>query len=137
MKNLLVICSCLFLAAACHKKSVPEKVEDPKPVVVPKPAAAPTVMVVSDGSGKIYTPQSKLPKGENLKPDYLQLSRGFTPQQKANLTARFGSVPPRVLYVNPKLHEKSQRGTYYIYKKQLWYWKKSDGLFYLDEQYYK
>lgn len=123
----------IFFAAitSCSKKTVSEKTVASKPVI-----AAPTMMIVSDGSGKIYTPASKLPKEENLKPDYLQLSKGFTPQQQANLKARYNTVLPRVLYIATKSQLKSLKGVYYIYKTKFWYWKKEDGLFYLDEQYY-
>jgi hypothetical protein len=162
MKNmpLLVICALCF--AACHRKTVPTKttnavvVHPTKKETLPPPskkvaqpeikpdtavAAAPPVvlpsaMIVVDGYGKILTPQDKLPD-QNIKPDYSQIARAFTPQEMANLKARYKMVPPKILYVPDQYAQKSYRGTYAVYKKKFWYWKKDDGLFYLDEIYYK
>jgi len=162
MKNipLLVICALFF--AACHKKAVPTKTTNvtvvhptkketlpppSKPVtesetkpdtstVVPPAAPVPAAMIVIDGYGKILTPQSKLPD-QNIKPNYSQIARAFTPQEIANLKARHNTVPPKVLYVPDQYALKTPRGTYAVYKKKFWYWKKEDGLFYLDEIYYK
>lgn len=96
----------------------------------------PAAMIVIDGYGKILTPQSKLPD-QNIKPNYSQIARAFTPQEIANLKARHNMVPPKILYVPDQYALKTPRGTYAVYKKKFWYWKKEDGLFYLDEIYYK
>jgi len=97
---------------------------------------AASVLVISDGSGRILTSQENLPPDADIKFNNLQLSKGFTPQQRVNLTTRYKMIPPRVLYVAKQYQLNSLRGTYYIYKKKFWYWKKKDGLFYLDEKYY-
>jgi len=94
-------------------------------------------MIVIDGYGKILTPKAKLPPGSNVKADYSQIARSFTPQQIANLKARYKTVPPKVLYVPDQYTLKSLKGTYCIYKKKFWYWKKEDGLFYIDQMYYQ
>lgn len=135
MKYILLFSSFFILLNACSKKTVPGKTEESKKET--KPALSAPYMIVADGNGKIYTSASQLPQDENLKPDYLQISKGFTPQQQANLKARHQTLPPRVLYVNPDYQLKSQKGTYYIYKNKFWYWKKKDGLFYLDDVYYQ
>jgi len=95
-----------------------------------------TVMVVSDGYGRLLTPQQNLPVDASIKYNSLQLSKGFSAQQLANLKARYNTVPPRVLYVPAPLSSSSLKGNYYIFKKKFWYWKKPDGLYYLDEKYY-
>jgi hypothetical protein len=41
-----------------------------------------------------------------------------------------------VLNVPESLAKTNAKGTYYVYKKKFWYWKKGDGYFYLDETYY-
>ena|SRR6476660_6933191 len=163
MKNIILWFACLLSITACHRKSVPSKTTnatvitnptttkkvnpppntsaaEPKPdsAMYTAPAApAPSAMIVVDGYGKILTPSSKLPPDTSVNADYTKLSRGFTPQELANLRARYKTVPPRVLYVPDQYTLKSMRGTYCIYKKKFWYWKKDDGLFYLDEMYYK
>jgi len=163
MKNVILWFVCLLGITACHRKSVPskttnatvitnptttKKVNPPpsNPAIETKPDSAistppaapvPSAMIVVDGYGKILTPETKLPADSSINADYTKLSRGFTPQELANLKARYKTVPPRVLYVPHQYTIKSLRGTYCIYKKKFWYWKKEDGLFYLDEMYYK
>jgi hypothetical protein len=159
MKNITVVVICLFVLAACHRKTVPAKTENvtvvksnnktaapPPPTTITEtkpdstmsvtPAPAATAMIVVDGYGKVLTPQDKLPD-QTIKPDYSQIARAFTPQQIANLKARYSLVPPKVLYVPDAYSRKTLRGTYAVYKKKFWYWKKDDGLYYLDEIYYK
>ncbi|MDB5231458.1 MAG: hypothetical protein JWN76_2263 [Chitinophagaceae bacterium] len=63
-------------------------------------------------------------------------ARAFTNAQRKNLVGRFKTVPPRVLFVPSNYVKTSNRGEYYILKDKFWYWKKSDGYFYLDETYY-
>ena len=95
------------------------------------------VEILVDETGKIITSRSKLPAEIASKVDYKKITRSFTPDQRQNLIYRFKMVPPRVLFVPEKLASKSAKGTYCIYKKKFWYWKKEDGLFYLDETYYQ
>lgn len=99
--------------------------------------ASVNAMIVIDGNGRIITPKDKLPVEENLHPDYSTIARAFTPAQKANLTLRYKTIPPKIIYAPEVFTSKSLKGTYIIYKKKFWYWKKADGLFYLDETYYK
>ena len=157
MKKIVIIATCLFTAIACSRKTIPPA----NTHVITTPAHADTnakvplamtadtatvtaganpnaaaVLVVSDANGKIIATEKNLPPDANVTFDYLQLSKGFTPQQKINLNTRYKTIPPRVLYVGKQYQLNSLRGTYYIFKKKFWYWKKSDGLFYLDEKYY-
>jgi hypothetical protein len=155
MKKFLigVLLVCIFFS--CSKKTIPSKVLPPAndtvssinnypeaiihdSVTVDSVAAplAATVMVVADGYGRLITSQQSLPADAAVKYNSLQLSKGFTTQQRANLQARYKTVPPRVLYVPEQYSLNSLKGNYYIYKKKFWYWKKADGLFYLDEKYY-
>ncbi|HEX5152225.1 MAG TPA: hypothetical protein VFW07_12310 [Parafilimonas sp.] len=158
MKQLIIACYCICILVACSRKTAPSKpnytlgnnsnkIENNPAVVsdsatiktVPADSAATatgTVMVIADGYGKLITPQQSLPNDGSIKYNNLQLSRGFTPQQRANLHARYQTIPPRVLYVPDQYSLSSLKGSYYIYKKKFWYWKKSDGLYYLDQKYY-
>ncbi len=129
MKNIVFVLALLLLTASCHKKTIPAKTE--------APVVKTTPLVVIDGVGRVITPKSGLPADEGIKADYTKLERSFTPEQKANLMARHKMIPPRVLYVPKEYSKTSLKGEYCIYKKKFWYWKKSDGLFYLDEVYYK
>ena len=93
-------------------------------------------LIISNGYGKILNGHQSLPADANVHFDQLQLSKGFNAQQLTNLKTRYSIIPPRVLYVNPANQLNSARGTYYVLNKKFWYWKKKDGLFYLDEKYY-
>ncbi|MEP7319978.1 MAG: hypothetical protein ABI921_14580 [Panacibacter sp.] len=162
MRLLMLLAASMLVLFACNKKSVPSKTTNAtivKPgtknssaedntinsnntnsdsvVSAPVTPAVPAAMIIIDGYGKILTPASKLPAGANLKPDYSTIARSFTPQQIANLKARYKTIPPKVLYVPEQYTLKSLKGTYCIYKKKFWYWKKDDGLFYIDQMYYQ
>ena len=161
MHKTFAIIICALVVTACSKKTIPPatvKINTSPNVPVradtamstnniridsSKTAAtvtsnwsASSFMVVSDGYGRIITPEKNLPPDAAVKFDYLQLSKGFTPQQQVNLKTRYKTIPPRVLFVAPEYQLSSGRGAYYIYMKKFWYWKKKDGLFYLDEKYY-
>jgi hypothetical protein len=158
---LLLIVSC-FTLFACSRKTIPPKtnnvtvvpgnnnppVNNEPPVsndsaeTVPADSSAAVnnsalaFMVISNGYGKIITPQDSLPANATVQFDQLKLSKGFSAQELRNLKARYKTIPPRVLYVNPQNEQKSARGSFYVLGKKFWYWKKKDGLFYLDEKYY-
>jgi len=159
MRLLIFLAASMLVFSACNKKSVPSKGSNGTIVIpgsknssaanstnpfssdtasgVSVALAAPSAMIVIDGYGKILTPKAKLPPGSNVKADYSQIARSFTPQQIANLKARYKTVPPKILYVPDQYTLKSLKGTYCIYKKKFWYWKKEDGLFYIDQMYYQ
>ena len=105
----------------------------PAPVV--KNFSAP--MVVIDAGGKIITSRENLPEDIAGKVKYSEIARAYTPIQKNNLIVRFKIVPPKVLYVPKEFAKSSAKGSYIIYKKKFWYWKKEDGLFHLDDTYYQ
>lgn len=100
------------------------------------PNTTATIMVVADSYGRLITPESNLPQGVPVQYNSLKLSRGLTVQQRANLQARYNTVPPRVLYIPEQLELNSLKGKYYIYRNKFWYWKMKDGFFYLDQKYY-
>ena len=161
MKRLLYIyLPAILLIAGCSKKTTPskstQKKEPPVTVILPPaqvspvPPVPPVVdsadtevstaaspMIVIDGDGKIITSKDKLPASIASKANYRIIARSFTPVQKKNLIYRFKMVPPKVLYVPEEYVSKSAKGKYCVYRKKFWYWQKSDGLFYLDETYYK
>ncbi len=109
------------------------------PVTSPPPAPMTftSPLIVIDEAGKVITPREQLPADLAEKVDYKKITRAFTPAQRQNLITRFKMVPPKVLFIPDQLTSKSARGTYIIYKKKFYYWKKDDGLFYLDDTYYQ
>ena len=119
--------------------SEPAVTEAPAPVTAPAPAPAmfTSPLIVIDEAGKVITPREQLPAELAEKVDYKKITRAFTPQQRQNLITRFKMVPPKVLFIPDQLTSKSARGTYIIYKKKFYYWKKDDGLFHLDDTYYQ
>lgn len=94
-------------------------------------------MIVIDEGGHVITTKDKLPDEIAAKVDYRKITRAFTPDQRQNLIYRFKMVPPRVIFVPDNLSRTSAKGTYCVFKKKFWYWKKEDGLFHLDETYYQ
>ena len=149
-----------LLLASCSKKTRPTKSEPPprttsnstvitEPVtttpvtetppaeIPPATAAVMAPMIVIDEKGGVVTPREKLPVELASKVNYTKISRSYTPAQRQNLITRFKIVPPRVLYVPDQLASKSAKGTYVVYRKKFWYWKKEDGLFHIDETYYQ
>ncbi len=106
------------------------------PAASPAPMAM-APMIVIDEQGAIITSRDKLPADMSGKVDYPRIARGYTQAQRQNLIYRFKMVPPRVLFVPDHLASKSAKGTYIIFKKKFWYWKKPDGLFHVDETYYQ
>ncbi len=118
----------------------PGKTETTVPPAAVTPAPSVTLsnpLIVIDGTGQIISSRDKLPAEIAAKVDYNAIARSFTPAQKQNLIFRFKMLPPRVLLIPDRFVSKSARGYYCVYKKKFWYWRKDDGLFYLDETYYQ
>lgn len=130
--SLLLIGCTIFVS--CSKKTKPALSDSPPRTTTP---AVPSPMIVIDEVGKVITSRDKLPPAIAAKVDYSRISRSFTPAQRQNLIYRYKLVPPRVLYVPDQLAKKTAKGTYVVYRKKFWFWKKEDGLFHLDETYYQ
>ncbi len=92
---------------------------------------------VVDSHGRLLLDPEKTPS--DISPDWIALKniRSFTPNQAQTMASRFNTVPPRVIYVPANMVKTGKKGSYYIYSKKFWYWKKDDGLFYLDTNYYQ
>jgi len=125
----------LLFAVACNRKSAPSK---PTHSATESGSAsktaesAPTVVV--NGDGKVVNSTVKTTSGSKVYP--VTSATSFMSNQKKNLVLRFKTVPPKVLHVPEGLSQKNSKGSYYVYKKKFWYWKASDGYYYLDENYY-
>ena len=135
-----LLCCVVVMSVAissCHRRSVPEssttKTEDTKPVT---PVYTHPVIIV-DARGNFAVTEATLPTDASK--DILNPvnARAYTPAQTKTMAYRFGKVPPRILYVPVSLQKKSARGTYYVLDKKFWYWRKSNGYFYIDENYFK
>lgn len=122
----------LMAFVACNRKTVPPKPTSTTTTEAAKPAEETATVVVS-GDGKVVNSTVKSSSGKVYP---VTQARSFTPNQKKNLMYRFKTIPPKVLHVPESLSKKNTQGTYYVLKKKFWYWKKSDGYFYLDENYY-
>jgi hypothetical protein len=119
------------------EKKVENDANEPVGDTVPPALVYSKVFTVVDSHGRLLMSQDKKPADVN--PDWNGLNniRSFTPNQAQTLASRFKTVPPRVIYVPAELAKKGRKGKYYIYNKKFWYWQKSDGLFYLDTNYYQ
>ncbi len=96
-----------------------------------------SLIIIVDARGNFAVNENTLPTDASK--DILDPSnaRAYTPAQTKTLAYRFGKVPPRILYVPSSLAKKSAKGAYYVLDKKFWYWKKSNGYFYIDENYFK
>ncbi len=105
---------------------------------VAPPAKVNEIVVVVNGDGKMVATAESLPAERSGRLEtFAKAPLAFTPNERKNLMYRYKMVPPRILYVPDELAQASSRGTYYIYRKKLWYWRAGDGFFYLDKNYYK
>jgi hypothetical protein len=125
----------LLAFVACKRNTVPSKPTHTATSsgTATKPAEESATVVVS-GDGKVVNSTVKTASGSKVYP--VTSVRSFTPNQKKNLMLRFKTVPPKVLHVPESLAQKNAKGSYYVYKNKFWYWKASDGYYYLDENYY-
>ena len=142
---LLILC----IASACHRKTAVARSNDDsgvKPLLTETEATGNATVttpvytraiIIVDARGNFAVTDSTLPP--NASKDILDPAnaRAYTPAQTKTLAYRFGKVPPRILYVPVALAKKSSKGTYYVLDKKFWYWKKSNGYFYIDDNYFK
>ena len=140
-----------FIASACHRKTVASGSSNENTEVKPllseseaageaaKPEAPVYVrpLIIVDARGNFAVTDSTLPAGASKDILNPANARAYTPAQTKTLAYRFGKVPPRILYVPSSLAKKSAKGTYYVLDKKFWYWKKSNGYFYIDDNYFK
>lgn len=126
----------VVLVAACKRNTIPSKPTHTasETAATPEKPAEETATVVVSGEGKVVNPSVKTSSGAKVYP--VTRARSFTPNQKKNLMYRFKTVPPKVLHVPDSMAKKNAKGSYFVYKDKFWYWKKPDGYFYLDENYY-
>lgn len=140
MKKILgLLCFACIILASCSKKTHPSVRNNPPAgeANLPPAVRVPAPMIVIDDVGRVITSRDKLPADVASRVDYGRISRSYTPAQRQNLIYRYKMIPPRVLYVPTQLASKSAKGTYVVYKKKFYFWKKEDGLFHLDETYYQ
>lgn len=131
-----LFCVALMAFVACNRNNTPSKpthTATSSGTAATKPAEESATVVVS-GDGKVVNSSVKTSSGSKVYP--VTSARSFTPNQKKNLMLRFKTVPPKVLHVPESLAQKNAKGSYYVYKNKFWYWKSSDGYYYLDENYY-
>lgn len=127
-----------IVVTSCHRRHIPESststaTEETKPVI---PAYTRPVIIV-DARGNFAVTETTLPADASKEILNPSNARAYTPAQTKTLAYRFGKVPPRILYVPSSIAKKSAKGTYYVLDKKFWYWKKSNGYFYIDENYFK
>ncbi len=106
--------------------------------------AAPTVpvpmaksIIIVDAHGNFAVTEKDLPPDASRSILSSANARAYTPAELKTLSYRYKQIPPRILYVPAELQKKNSRGSYYVFAKKYWYWKKPNGYFYLDENYYK
>jgi hypothetical protein len=108
----------------------------PIPAVTPTHPVYDKPITIVDNRGRIVITKEQLPDSVSTDLSALSSIRAFTPDQAKNLASRYNFIPPKVIYVPSALAKKGRKGMYYIYNQKFWYWKKEDGFFYLDANYY-
>lgn len=105
------------------------------------PTAAEKAVAVIDSKGNVVIDRNTLPAHVNHNLDSISMVvRAYTPNQAKNLSSRYNFIPPRVIYVPASMQKQGTKGVYFLYKipnNALWYWKRSDGYFYIDENHYQ
>jgi hypothetical protein len=101
------------------------------PTVVAKP------IIIVDAHGNFAVTEKDLPPDASKSIMSNSNARAYTPAELKTLSVRYKQIPPRILYVPTALQKTNSRGTYYVFARKYWYWQKSNGYFYLDENYYK
>lgn len=159
MKPFSFLLLLVIMSTACHRKTVPAATtttthtttvtnEPVKPLLDSTEAASGTTVptapvaterpiIIVDARGNFAVTEKDLPLDASTSILSNANARAYTPAELKTLSYRFKQIPPRILYVPTALQKKNSRGTYYIFLKKYWYWKKSNGYFYLDENYYK
>ena len=137
----------LVIASSCHRKSVPSGSRNNGEVTpllnsseaagMPVAPAFEKPVIIVDARGNFAVTETTLPPNASKEILNPANARAYTPAQTKTLAYRFGKVPPRILYVPSSLSKKSAKGTFYVLDKKFWYWKKSNGYFYIDENYFK
>ena len=102
-----------------------------EPTVLPKP------IIIVDAHGNFAVSEKDLPPDASKVILSNSNARAYTPAELKTLSVRYKQIPPRILYVPTALQKTNSRGTYYVFAKKYYYWQKSNGYFYLDENYYK
>ena len=146
--------SLLFIfcfASSCHRKTVAASSKNNNEVTpllseseaaggvaaAPAPPVSARPIVIVDAKGNFAVTETTLPADASKEILNSANARAYTPAQTKTLAYRFGKVPPRILYVPSSLTKHSGKGTYYVLDKKFWYWKKNNGYFYIDENYFK
>jgi hypothetical protein len=101
------------------------------------PIPLPKAIIIVDAHGNFAVTEKDLPPDASKSILNSANARAYTPAELKTLSYRYKQIPPRILYVPTELQKKNSRGTYYVFIKKYWYWKKDNGYFYLDENYYK
>ena len=161
MKYLAFLLLCFaVISAGCHRKTIPaathtvstskpttslnepvkpllDSVEAAGGTTAPVPVVAPKPMIIVNAQGNFAVSAKDLPPDASASILNNANARAYTPAELKTLSYRFKQIPPRILYVPASLQKTNSRGTYYVFLKKYWYWKKSNGYFYIDENYYK
>lgn len=103
----------------------------------PVPVTSERVLIILDRGGRLTYTNRNVPSYVLAANKSLPSHQPVTPAQRSNMLARHKTTLPQALYVPDTMASKSSKGQYYKYQNKFWYWKKSNGFYYLDETYYQ
>lgn len=126
----------LIIFTGCHRHTVPATSANTATPNSTTVSVYTSPVIIVDAHGNIVASANDLPPTADKSILNIENARAYTPEQTKNLAYRYKYVPPKILFVPDALTKTSNRGTYYVYKTKFWYWKKTNGYFYLDETYY-
>lgn len=103
----------------------------------PVPPGNEKVLIILDKGGRLTFNNKNIPPYVLAANKSLPANQPVSAAHRSNMLARHQTLPPQALYVPESLASKSSKGQYYKYQGKFWYWKKSNGFYYLDETYYQ
>lgn len=95
------------------------------------------VLVILDKGGRLNYTSKNVPPYVLATNKALPANQPISAVQRSNLLSRQKTLLPLALYVPETKSARTSKGQYYKLQNKYWYWKKSDGFYYLDEVYYQ
>lgn len=101
------------------------------------PVSNERLLVILDKGGRLNYSSKNVPSYVLAANKALPANQPISAVQRSNLLSRQKVLLPLALYVPEAMASRTSKGQYYKYQNKYWYWKKSNGFYYLDEVYYQ
>lgn len=101
------------------------------------PVSNERILVILDKGGRLNYSNKNVPQYVLAANKALPANQPISAVQRSNLLSRQKTLLPLALYVPEAKAARTSKGQYYKLQNKYWYWKKSNGFYYLDEMYYQ